>query len=66
MSAPEKGGLCLCDFATRRCSVTLLADKRDLNIGAPGLGISPGGRNLLIGFTGQPRVYVMLVENYSM
>ena len=64
VSTPGKGGLFFYSFASRSSSLAWSVDKEQPDNGAPALGISPDGRNMVICLLDQPLVYIMLVENF--
>jgi len=64
VSTPGKGGLFFYSFASKSRSSAWPVDKEQPDNGAPALGISPDGRNMVICLLDQPLVYIMLVENF--
>ena len=62
--ASGKGGLFFYDFATKQSALAFAGDREQPDNGAPALTVSPDGRTLLVCFLDQPRVYIMLVENF--
>ena len=64
MPAAGKPGLYFYSFATQTSSLAMPVDHEQPDNGAPALGISPDGRNLVICLLDQPLVYIMLVDNF--
>jgi Tol biopolymer transport system component len=62
--APGKGALFFYSFASQTSSLAWSAEKEQSDNGAPALGISPDGRNMVVCLLDQPLVYIMLVENF--
>ena len=63
-SIPGKGGLYFYSFATQTSSLAMPVDHEQPCSGAPSLGFSPDGQNMLMCLQDQALVYIMLVENY--
>jgi Tol biopolymer transport system component/DNA-binding winged helix-turn-helix (wHTH) protein len=64
MPGPGKPGVYFYSFATQTSSLTMPVNNEQPDNGAPAVGISPDGRNLLICLQDQPLVYIMLVDNF--
>jgi Tol biopolymer transport system component/DNA-binding winged helix-turn-helix (wHTH) protein len=64
VSVPGKGGLYFYSFATQTSSLAMPVDNERPCNGAPSLGISPDGRQMLVCLQDQALVYIMLVENF--
>jgi len=63
-SIPEKRGFYFYSFATQTSSLALGVGQEKPCYGAPSLGFSPDGRNMLVCLEDQALVYIMLVENF--
>ena len=63
-SIPGKGGLYFYSFATQTSSLAMPVDHEQPCSGAPSLGLSPDGQNMLMCLQDRALVYIMLVENY--
>jgi Tol biopolymer transport system component len=64
MPGPGKPGVYFYSFATQTSSLAMPVNNEQPDNGAPAVGISPDGRNLLICLQDQPLVYIMLVDNF--
>jgi len=64
MPGPGKPGVYFYSFATQTSSLAMPVNNEQPDNGAPAVGISPDGRNLLICLMNQPLVYIMLVDNF--
>ena len=62
-SIPGKGGFYYYSFATQTSSLAMAVDHEQPCSGAPSLGFSPDGHNMLMCLQDQALVYIMLVEN---
>jgi len=63
-SVPGKGGFYFYSFATQTASLAMGVGQEKPCFGAPSLGFSPDGQNMLMCLQDQALVYIMLVENF--